>query len=130
MNPDIKAQWVAALRSGEYRQGKHVLHNVDEDTYCCLGVLCDLAVKAGVITETTEEFNVTVNGDITVYGVNGDKLDQGGAILPVEVMAWAHLDHANPDAADDDREVSLADWNDDMRYTFEDIARLIEANDL
>lgn len=37
-----KEEWVTALRSGEYRQGKGFLRNSD-DEYCCLGVLCDLA---------------------------------------------------------------------------------------
>lgn len=38
MKADLKAQWIAALRSGRYRQCRNFLH-VD-DAYCCLGVLC------------------------------------------------------------------------------------------
>lgn len=38
LDPEFKAKWVAALRSGEYRQGKGWLHN--NGTYCCLGVAC------------------------------------------------------------------------------------------
>lgn len=41
MNQAIKAQWVEALRSGRYQQGKNVLRSLS-DNYCCLGVLCDL----------------------------------------------------------------------------------------
>lgn len=37
MNPDIKADWVAALRSGEYKQGQGTLRRGDK--FCCLGVL-------------------------------------------------------------------------------------------
>jgi hypothetical protein len=44
MNPEWKAKWVAALRSGEYKQGRHFLRKID-DTFCCLGVLCDLVAK-------------------------------------------------------------------------------------
>ena len=40
MNPQIKARWVAALRSGLYKPGRQVLHR--DDTFCCWGVLCDL----------------------------------------------------------------------------------------
>jgi hypothetical protein len=40
MDAELKAKWVAALRSGEYRQGKHMLR--DGDRYCCLGVLCSI----------------------------------------------------------------------------------------
>lgn len=32
--------WVAALRSGKYKQGQRALRHCD--TYCCLGVKCDL----------------------------------------------------------------------------------------
>lgn len=40
----IKELWVAALRSGKYKQGKGLLRN-DKDEFCCWGVLCDLAAK-------------------------------------------------------------------------------------
>jgi len=46
MNPEIKAAWVAALRSGEYSQGRGRLRN--DHAFCCLGVLCDLHRKAGL----------------------------------------------------------------------------------
>ena len=48
MNSEVKGQWTTALRSGEYEQGNGVLRTID-NTYCCLGVLCELAVKANVI---------------------------------------------------------------------------------
>lgn len=36
-------KWVAALRSGEYKQGRTQLKW--GDTYCCLGVLCEISGK-------------------------------------------------------------------------------------
>lgn len=45
MDATLKAKWVEALRSGKYEQGPHKLHNKDNNTYCCLGVLCVLAGK-------------------------------------------------------------------------------------
>lgn len=42
-----RRMWVKALRSGKYTQGQGQLKTTDE--YCCLGVLCDLAVKHGII---------------------------------------------------------------------------------
>ena len=45
-------KWVAALESGEYKQGVGALRNSD-DEFCCFGVACDLAVKAGVIPPPT-----------------------------------------------------------------------------
>lgn len=41
MKKSVKARWVAALRSGEYKQGIGELRSAD-DRFCCLGVLCDL----------------------------------------------------------------------------------------
>ena len=46
MKPEIKQRWVAALRSGHYKQGPSALRR--DDRFCCLGVLCDLAVQDGV----------------------------------------------------------------------------------
>ncbi len=42
MKKKVKDLWVAALRSGKYKQGTHRLrgHN---NRYCCLGVLCEIS---------------------------------------------------------------------------------------
>ena len=37
MPKEIKDKWIAALRSGKYKQGKYRLEN--DGGYCCLGVL-------------------------------------------------------------------------------------------
>ena len=41
MDKELKAKWVAALRSGEYRQAHGQLWD-GTDGYCCIGVLCRL----------------------------------------------------------------------------------------
>jgi hypothetical protein len=41
LKPEVKAKWLEALRSGNYRQGRGLLRNLEND-YCCLGVLCDV----------------------------------------------------------------------------------------
>ena len=38
MRADVKAKWVAALRSGDYKQGKGTLLDKDNE-YCCLDAL-------------------------------------------------------------------------------------------
>lgn len=54
-------EWIAALRSGKYKQGR--LRLVDSyDTYCCLGVACNLEPLAqkqekGFIFPNTDTFN-------------------------------------------------------------------------
>ena len=40
INKELAKKWVAALRSGEYKQTGNVLRNLDG--FCCLGVLCDI----------------------------------------------------------------------------------------
>lgn len=46
MNQDTKDRWVAALRSGEYTQGRGQLRRYNYETgvfeWCCIGVYCDV----------------------------------------------------------------------------------------
>jgi hypothetical protein len=41
MNVDNVRKWLAALRSGEYAQGKSAMFR--NGSYCCLGVACEVA---------------------------------------------------------------------------------------
>lgn len=45
MDKKLKKEWVKALRSGDYQQGKSRLCTETKDgpKFCCLGVLCDIA---------------------------------------------------------------------------------------
>lgn len=52
MDADLKAQWLAALRSGQYEQGRYVLRT-PSNKYCCLGVLCDIIDPAGWNVDNT-----------------------------------------------------------------------------
>jgi hypothetical protein len=45
LNENAK-KWVAALRSGDFRQGKCAL--LTEEGYCCLGVACALHIQEGL----------------------------------------------------------------------------------
>lgn len=42
-NP-LLTTWAEALRSGDYKQGTDTLFNRDNNTYCCLGVLCNVGI--------------------------------------------------------------------------------------
>jgi hypothetical protein len=92
MNQEIKAQWVADLRSGEFPQGRRALRKtVNPDTgkvyadgkarFCCLGVLCERAVEAGIITRGAE-------GGYTVATNDWNNLN---GLLPASVARWAGL---------------------------------------
>jgi len=103
MKPEIKAQWLAALRSGDYQQGRSLLHY--EDQFCCLGVLCDLYAKD---TGNTWKRHGSV---CTMHGLDGT--------LPLQVQEWAGLKYPNP--------MGLAGRNDNGA-TFEELAEVIEEN--
>lgn len=114
MNPEIKAKWVAALRSGEYKQGRDVLRTED-DAYCCLGVLCDLAAREGV-GEWDPSYGHFVSG----------VADIGYALPPTGVVEWAGLGGVCPYVEVDGDHPALSSLNDTGR-TFGEIADLIEA---
>lgn len=42
MKKEDKKRWVAALRSGKYSQCTGRLHNPRTDSYCCLGIACEI----------------------------------------------------------------------------------------
>jgi hypothetical protein len=43
----VRETWVNVLRSGKYTQGTCFLRNNEDNTFCCLGVLCDLVDPQG-----------------------------------------------------------------------------------
>lgn len=115
MNKDIKKKWVDALRSGKYVQGYDTLKN-NSGEYCCLGVLCDLAAKEGVVQEK-----------LLTYGAGSKYYYDGeGSVLPDSVMDWASLEDIIVRVEYEDAPVSLDDLNDSHRLTFNQIADLIE----
>ena len=71
----IAKKWVAALRSGEYDQGKSALCWITPYgvKYCCLGVLHEVihgedAWKISTNAWSNKEKLITVNGNISYYG--------------------------------------------------------------
>lgn len=122
---EIRDQWLARLRDGRL-QGQRLLDYDDKHgkrRQCCLGVLCELAAEAGIVTVHT--------GPGTDYGSNalvhsywsGD----GGRdtfYLPAAVAEWAGLDGVQGWIPGRSR--SLAQMNDEGQ-TFAEIADAIEA---
>lgn len=101
LNENAK-KWVAALRSGEYKQCKNRLAHAGR--FCCLGVACD-------ISPTPRK----------IWGQQGT--------LPTSVMCWLNIRHAQG-AWPDEHGVnnhSLAGLNDWDGKTFEEIADVIES---
>lgn len=110
MNKEIKARWVAALRSGVYTQTLNALHN--EKGYCCLGVLCDLHAK-----ETNTPWVPDAFSFLYVHEIN---------VLPTIVRKWAGLKHQDPTVKVDGAHEALSNINDIQRKTFVEIADAIE----
>lgn len=115
MTPEVKAKWLEALRSGEYEQGRQFLRTRDNE-FCCLGVLCDLAVKAGVIEEPTAD-----GWGEYRYGDGGE---QSG--LPDEVSDWAGIDTQLGRFSHGGVDTALAFLND-RGTPFSEIADIIES---
>jgi hypothetical protein len=119
MDAKVKELWVKALRSGEYRQGHGYLHNEDGEM-CCLGVLCDVAVKQGIIPAP----ELTASYDVYAYDDNEDI-----HYLPESVRTWAGLDNMRPDIPWENGENGrrgLDSINDEGIHDFNGIASLIE----
>lgn len=132
MNPEIKERWVAALRSGDYTQTRGALHRVEDYTdtagefypagMCCLGVLCDLYIKAEVGPERwhTDPDRRHRAG----FGLSGTSNRIG---LPTHsVVEWAGLSPSfDLTPEDEESELVLPHLNDGGK-TFDQIADLIE----
>lgn len=114
----IVKKWVTALRSGKYKQGVSALHTVPKNggnKYCCLGVLCDLAMKAGITKRTKE-----LVGSVYFY-----KYDKESVFLPDSVRDWVGLATYGGLYGPDMR-YSLTEINDNGK-SFNYIANRIEA---
>lgn len=110
----IVKRWVAALRSGKYKQGRGSLHDRD-NKFCCLGVLCDLAVKSRVI-ETP-----------TIRGPRGYHYGDEWELLPARVADWVGLRAIDGNfTARNGVSTSLITQNDTRHKNFQQIADLIE----
>lgn len=120
MNPEVKTEWLTALRSGNYRQATGYLRRLkpyktsQPEGFCCLGVVCDIYHKT------------TGNGrwqDPHEYGsalVIGGEFIPDKTDLPPAVREWSGL-------TDDETRCFLAEKNDGD-WTFEAIANWIEEN--
>lgn len=116
MNPEVKAKWVAALRSGEYKQSRERVLADGRGGFCCLGVLCDLYAKA--------------TGSQWEPDVGGLALPNGGLYYPPEfVREWASFHEDQQLVSIGSHEESVAVHNDGIhvpRASFAKIADAIE----
>jgi hypothetical protein len=116
MKADVKRKWLKELRSGEWVQGKLLLMN-DKDEACCLGVLCDIAMREGIIPCWSQKRYCQ-----HFYVADGRIGD-----LPSKVRKWAGLKDGNPTIVHPlhGNNYSLARMNDN-NVSFKKIADIIE----
>ena len=113
MKKEIADKWAAALRSGDYKQHRGGLANEKRAKHCCLGVLCEVAIKDGM------EMQVGPCRD----KARGTYYDEAAGSLPVLVQEWAGMETSHGRMADGN---SLTSFNDAMQKDFEFIADIIE----
>jgi hypothetical protein len=114
-NKENLRKWVAALRSGEFKQDRGRLHTVDRETgevgYCCLGVACEIAERNGVI-QPPEDSSLP----------EWEPAWRTDSLLTRTFMRWLGVDSNNPYLSG----TSAASWNDREGASFAKIADLIE----
>lgn len=100
MKGDIALIWADALESGDYKQGVGQLKH--GDSFCCLGVLCDL-------------YSSTCWGDLIKDEVE---------FLPKLIQKWAGMQSRSGYIRIGGKEYNLAQMNDEG-ITFDEIADII-----
>ena len=130
---ELRERWIKALRSDKYEQTQSRLR--DAHGYCCLGVLCDVIMKetkSELEWELDEDKNTYYLGDIH-YGGLPTTYQQMMGLITDEGEIELNLIKNESTAirlkeyeAGTSRRVILTVLNDSGKWSFEDIADLIE----
>lgn len=115
--------WISALRSGEYEQGKRALCDLStEDStkycYCCLGVACDISPRyeqVEVPDQTYRSFKALAMEQVLQH-------EKVGSLADYDTLVLKDAEGDPSDAG----YYSLVTLNDDFDATFEQIANLLE----
>jgi hypothetical protein len=115
MNIELVKEWIAALRSGKYKQGTGRLEDTTEGTFCCLGVAAKIAVDHGLANR------------FETAGVGHYRTDKGGY---VEDEDYTHLPPSLKPlfGISDFQQSQLIDMNDEEGNSFLEISDYIEIN--
>lgn len=123
MDAELKAEWVAALRSGDYKQGYTYLCRPDRKM-CCLGVLADVD---GQLVDDEMSFSYPdfqgvrhTNGEVNRYLLTPELVERYGFGVVVE-----------EDDAVQGCEVQtfLSFRNDTSGWSFDEIADWVEGQE-
>jgi hypothetical protein len=123
----LMAEWLEALRSGKFKQGKDALHKEDSNgtqSFCCLGVLGKICADNGLIKQPKR---VDSPGAGVRYNYYSSHCSLDGKLFELSGLRDA-LGKFEANTIDD--AYSLAELNDgsefNKRKTFKQIARIIE----
>lgn len=114
---EARTAWSSALRSGQYKQTKSQLCNIETNAYCCLGVACEVYQQHV--------------GDLKVvdlkWGSHSSPRDYDGSTscLPLKVARWLNMDIGGGFSANG-IDTCLIALNDNQNATFEEIADVID----
>ena len=121
--------FVAALRSGEFTQGKMRLAQCatfgpevgSQWEYCCLGVACEIALRHGVVMAV----NVQSSGSYAAKDYDNNKVT-----LPRSVQQWLGIREDVPMVPHPEQPgsnyIPVTRANDDLGWDFEAIAQALE----
>jgi hypothetical protein len=103
-------KWIAALDSGEYKQGVKRMHYIENDVhrYCCLGIGCKVLIRYKLL----------------LFDALDNRRIKGGVPFD-QVLAPLWLKDINYDFEDKTGK-SLSELNDHDGFTFPEIATLLE----
>lgn len=134
LGPNQKA-WVAALRSGNYKQGAAGLEPVN-GRYCCLGVACSVAEGSGVHVDRYDENMGRIKGPYLKYQWPvmdyirlRNEFGEPGFKYAEEIDDYLGLWFGvkQRDTVRGPYSLSLIALNDTLELTFEQIAEVLEA---
>lgn len=129
MKAEVKQKWLGALRGGEFRQAQQALKKWGRDTkpsYCCLGVLCEVARPlGGAFDGTCYTFANPAYVPLILEEEDcGDEAESEVIGLDTELNSDCLLD-LGLSGGD---QITLMHMNDDDGANFEQIASWIEEN--
>ena len=146
MKKRVLTKWLKALRSGKYKQGRGALCQIDKkgnESFCCLGVLCDLYNKEQKRNKKRGLAVEKVSSESSMVGTLSSKPEfvktysDCDGTLPYQVVDWAGFREYNTDGhfwdANEEKTPTAADLitlNDGgpgvKRSSFAKIANVVE----
>lgn len=133
MDQTLKTKWLAALRSGHFKQTTGALKTVDTTTgetrYCCLGVLCEIAGLQQIEPSSKRDtYFITFRDQFDSEDM--DEMYASSECLPMSFAERLKMPAEDPEnvmVMYDGAPITLAELNDTYGLNFNQLANIIEA---